>query len=40
MLKWLYSSSVQMPEDIFQISQLFFMAFDYQVLDLMERSEN
>lgn len=40
MLKWLYSSSVQMPSDIFQVAELFFLAYDFQVLDLMSRCEN
>lgn len=29
-----------MPTDIFQVSDLFFLAFDFQVLDLMTRCEN
>ena len=40
LVRWLYSSSVVMPNDIFQVSDLFFLAFDFQVLDLMTRCEN
>ena len=40
LVRWLYSSSVVMPNDIFQVSDIFFLAFDFQVLDLMTRCEN
>jgi len=40
LVRWLYSSSVIMPNDIFQVSDLFFLAFDFQVIDLMTRCEN
>ena len=40
LVRWLYSSSVVMPNDIFQVSDLLFLAFDFQVLDLMTRCEN
>ena len=29
-----------MPEDIFKVANLFFLAYDFQVLDLMVRCEN
>jgi len=28
-LCWLYSASIQMPEDIFQVVELYFMAYDF-----------
>ena len=28
-LKWLYSASVEIPQNIFQVSQLFFIALEY-----------
>lgn len=37
LLIWLYSTTIVMPEDIFKVSELFFMAYDFQVLDLMGR---
>jgi len=40
MLTWIYSASVQMPEDIFKVSELFFLAYDFQIPDLMSRCEN
>lgn len=40
MLRWLYSASVEIPSNIFQVTQLFFIAHKYQVLDLMNRCEH
>jgi hypothetical protein len=39
-LNWIYSASITMPEDIFKIIELYFLAYDYQVVDLMDRCEN
>lgn len=40
MLRWLYSASVEIPAEIFEVTQLFFIAHQYQVLDLMTRCEH
>ena len=40
MLKWLYSASVEIPTNIFEVTQLFFIAHEYQLLDLMSRCEH
>ena len=29
-----------MPEDLLEVIELYFMAYDFQVLDLMQRCEN
>lgn len=39
-LNWIYSASISMPDDIFKIIGLYFLAYDYQVVDLMDRCEN
>ena len=39
-LQWLYSANVTMPESIFEVVELFFMAYDFSSLDLMHRCEN
>ena len=40
MLRWLYSASVEIPSNIFEVTQLFFIAHQYQILDLMSRCEH
>lgn len=40
MLRWLYSASVEIPQNIFEVCQLFFIAHRYQVLDLLSRCEH
>ena len=40
MLRWLYSASVEIPYNIFEVTQLFFIAHEYQILDLMSRCEH
>ncbi len=40
LLAWLYSTTVIMSEDVFKVAELFFMAYDFQVLDLMSRCEH
>ena len=40
MLRWLYSASVEIPSNIFEVTQLFFIAHEYQILDLMTRCEH
>ena len=40
MLRWLYSASVDIPSNIFEVAQLFFIAHEYQILDLMSRCEH
>ena len=40
MLRWLYSASVEIPSNIFEVTQLFFIAHEYQILDLMSRCEH
>ena len=40
MLRWLYSASVEIPANIFEVTQLFFIAHQFQILDLMSRCEH
>ena len=40
LLRWLYSASVEIPQNVFEITQLFFIAHEYQVMDLMSRCEH
>lgn len=40
MLRWLYSACVEIPSNIFEVTQLFFIAHNYQILDLMSRCEH
>ncbi len=40
MLRWLYSASVEIPSNIFEVAQLFFIATEFQILDLMSRCEH
>ena len=40
LLRWLYSASVEIPQNVFEITQLFFIAHEYQVVDLMSRCEH
>ena len=40
LLRWLYSASVEVPQNVFEITQLFFIAHEYQVMDLMSRCEH
>ena len=40
MVRWLYSASVEIPSSIFEVTQLFFIAHNFQILDLMSRCEH
>ena len=40
LLRWLYSASVGIPQNVFDITQLFFIAHEFQVMDLMSRCEH
>ena len=40
LLSWLYSASVGIPQNVFDITQLFFIAHEFQVMDLMTRCEH
>lgn len=35
LLYWVYSANAEMPEDLLAVIELYFMAYDFQVLDLM-----
>lgn len=40
MLRWLYSASIEIPSNIFEVVQLFFIAHEFKILDLMSRCEH